>query len=100
MKQNRLAQTAFIVLVLMTTSEMALAGTGGAFLDGLKTFIQTSLEGTLGVVIGLAGLLYGLVAGIARGSLGGLGIGVGLAAAAYYGPNIVTTMATATLTAF
>ncbi|MBE7540590.1 MAG: hypothetical protein KJZ92_15420 [Rhodocyclaceae bacterium] len=98
--KTRQSQYVFLAVALMTVSEMALAGTGGSFLDGLKTFIQTSLEGTLGIVIGLAGLLYGLVAGIARGSLGGLGIGVGLAAAAYYGPNIVSTMATATLAGF
>lgn len=87
-------------VVLLTASEIALAGTGGAFIDGLKTFISDSLTGTVGVVIGLAGLLYGLVAGVARGSLGGLGIGIGLAAGSYYGPDIITSMATATLLAF
>lgn len=97
---NKKAPFVLFGIALLTMSEMALAGTGGAFIDGLKTFIHDSLTGTVGVVIGLAGLLYGLVAGVARGSLGGLGIGIGLAAGSYYGPDIISSMATATLMAF
>lgn len=100
MKSARRAEFVVVATLLLIASEVAVAGTGGVFIDGLKTFIQNSLEGTLGIVIGLAGLLYGLVAGVAQGSLKGLGIGVGLAAGSYYGPNIITGMATATLLTF
>ena len=97
MKSSR--SVAFVVFVsLLLASEMALAGTGGTFLDGFKQFLVGTLEGTLGTVIGLAGLIYGLVSGIGRGSLGGLGIGAGLAAGSYYGPAIISSMSTLTLT--
>jgi len=96
MKTSR--STAMLLLVsLLMVSELALAGTGGTFLDGFKSFMIGSLQGTLGTVIGLGGLIYGLVSGIGRGSLAGLGIGAGLAAGSYYGPDIISAMSTMTL---
>lgn len=84
-------------LPLLMATEMAFAGSGGAFVDGIKTFIIESLQGTVGMVIGLAGLAFGLFAGIMKGSLAQAGGGFGLAAGAYYGPDIIVQMATATL---
>lgn len=84
-------------LALLLVTESAFAGSGGAFVDGIKTFLIESLQGTVGMVIGLAGLAFGLFAGIMRGSLAQAGGGFGLAAGAYYGPDIIVNMATATL---
>lgn len=96
MNSNKLPSRAIAVaIVLMVASELAMAGTGGTYVSSLETFIAQALQGTVGMVIGLSGLLYGLIAGVAKGNLGGMGVGVGLAAGAYYGPDIIIGMTTA-----
>lgn len=93
-KTEKLLMMALLVLVMV---EPAFAGTGGNFVEGLKSFISDALQGQVGVLIGLSGLLYGLFGGIARGSLGGAGVGFGLAGGSFYGPDIINGMAVATL---
>lgn len=100
MKTSVVTRSVVVSLLAMAAVEPAFAGSGGAFVDGLKTFIIEALQGQVGVIIGLAGLLYGLFGGIARGSLGGAGVGFGLAGGAFYGPDIITGMAVATVQAF
>lgn len=97
MKKNSFNQISpylagFAMLMLATAEAMA-GATGGSFIKSLSDFISTSLEGYVGIAIGTAGILYGLVQGIGRGSLGGFGTGVGLAVGSYYGPNIITALA-------
>lgn len=101
-----------ILTILLFVADFAMAGTGitsasgtgtntgGTYLSDMKEFIQGSLEGTVGITIGLLGLLYGAFSGLSKGSLAGMGTGFGLAAGAFYGPSIITTMSTATLLAF
>jgi hypothetical protein len=96
-KSKSTTQIVLLALTLALLAEPALAGTGGAFLDGLKQFLTDSMEGTLGAVIGIAGLLYGLFGGVMKGSLGGAGVGFGLAAGSYYGPAIISQMSMLTL---
>ncbi|MDK9702560.1 MAG: hypothetical protein OEL20_05425 [Sulfuritalea sp.] len=96
-KTQSTARLAVLALFLLVLAEPALAGTGGAFLDGLKQFLVDSMEGTLGAVIGISGLLYGLFGGVMKGSLGGAGVGFGLAAGSYYGPAIISQMSMMTL---
>lgn len=85
-------------MLMVAMTGVAVAGGGdGAFIEGLLTFLTDSLTGAVGKVIGIAGILYGLVAGIKDGSLAGFGVGVGLAIGAYYGPDIIDAMAPATL---
>lgn len=96
-KPHSIARIAALAIALLVLAEPALAGTGGAFLDGLKQFLTDSMEGTLGAVIGISGLLYGLFGGVMKGSLGGAGVGFGLAAGSYYGPAIIAQMSMMTL---
>lgn len=88
---------AAVFTATMLFSEAAFAGTGGTYLTPLLDFMITSLEGVVGKAIGVAGILYGLVAGIKNGSLVGFGTGVGLAVGSYYGPDIITSMSTGIL---
>lgn len=93
----QLSRSITVAIALLMCAEAAFAGTGGAYIDGIKQFFVELLQGTGGMVIGLAGLLYGLVVGIPRGSLAGIGGGFGLAAGSYYGPDIIMGMASMTL---
>jgi len=94
---NSQAKTLAIATMLVLVTAEAAAGTGGTYMTPLLDFMTTSLEGVVGKVIGVAGILYGLVAGIKNGSMAGFGVGVGLAIGAYYGPDIVGAMTTGTL---
>jgi len=91
------AKSVAIAAMLVVAAAEATAGTGGTYMTPLLDFMTTSLEGVVGKVIGVAGILYGLVAGIKNGSMAGFGVGVGLAIGAYYGPDIVGAMTTGTL---
>lgn len=82
-----------LMAIAMLFAMEATAGNGGNFIKGLSDFIVEALEGYVGTVIGVAGILVGLVAGIMRQSMAGFGVGCGLAVGAYYGPNIVKAMA-------
>lgn len=91
---------ALLVALVMTGNAMASSSSGGAFISDLHEFMKTSLEGMVGTTIAIGGLGYGLIAGIAKGSMAGLGVGLGLAIAAFYGPKIIGALGSAVVLAF
>jgi len=85
---------AFIVLLfLLVLAEPAIAGTSTS--TGTNPFASMVqllvgwLKGGLGLMLALLALGVGLVAGVARGSIAGALSGVGVAIAAYWGPDIL-----------
>lgn len=99
--KKRLFRFAVLLLpALLLTQEALAGGTGGGFIQPLLNFLSETLKGYGGTTIGLGGLAYGLIKGIGQGSLAGLGIGLGLAAGAYYGPDLIAGLNSATLLVF
>lgn len=99
--KKRLLRFAVILLpALLLAQEVFAGGTGGGFIQPLLNFLSETLKGYGGTTIGIGGLAYGLVKGIGQGSLAGLGTGLGLAAGAYYGPDLISGLNSATLFAF
>jgi len=100
MKPTRISTIA-VLAMLATLADTAWAGgTGGAFVQPLLNFLTEALKGYLGTLIGVAGLLYGLIGGVARGSIIGIGTGAALAGGAYFGPDMISAISSATITTF
>lgn len=82
------------VLVALMLLEPAFAGStsGGSNnpFASMITLLTGWLKGGLGLMLALLGLGVGLVAGVGRGSIVGALGGVGIAIAAYWGPDILT----------
>lgn len=101
MKKSRIKHAvpyfAGVAMLMLATADAMAGATGGSFIKSLSDFIATSLEGYVGIAIGTAGILYGLVQGIGKGSMAGFGTGVGLAIGSYYGPQIITALAGAAI---
>lgn len=75
----------------------AFAGTDATF-DGVLTTITGYLEGSLGKVLAVGGLIGGLGMGFMRGfSMGNVGAPVAIGLGAGYGVPIVTSSVTATV---
>lgn len=61
--------------------------------DGLNTQITNWLEGSLGTLLALIGVIFGIGSALS-GRWGGLITGIGVAAAAVYLPAIIETLTT------
>lgn len=85
------------VAVLVATSDAALAGTGGTEFDDIWLTLTDWVQGTLGRVVSGAMVMVGIIGGVARQSLMGLGMGVGAGLGLYNTPTVVESIMTATL---
>jgi conjugal transfer pilus assembly protein TraA len=70
----------------------AFAGTGGTEFDALLELGQDWLQGSLGKVLALVGLGFGLAAAAMGGGWKLIGGGFGVSAASYYGPDIIESI--------
>jgi len=84
-----------VALIMMIFMPHAMAGSDTTF-DQIASTVSNWLEGSGGKLLTLLGLAIGLTGGLVKGSLGGLAFGLGLALSAYYGPNVLTAMFSAT----
>ncbi|WP_420213506.1 TraA family conjugative transfer protein (plasmid) [Burkholderia aenigmatica] len=90
-----LASVVAFSLLLVFMSSAAMAGTDTTF-NAIVTMVQGWLTGSLGQVLALVGFAIALGAGLVRGSIMGVAIGLGLALSATYGPTVLTGLFTAT----
>ncbi len=85
----------FVVAIAIMMPLMSMAGTDTTF-DNIVTMLTGWLTGSLGKVLALAGLAIALGAGLVKGSAMGVIFGITVALVAVYGPDIMTTMFSAT----
>lgn len=85
----------FAVLVMAIGSSVAFAG-GDTTFGPLETLATNWLQGSLGRLIALIGVLVGIGSAVA-GSFVGMLSGLAVAAGAYYLPQVITTIAAGTL---
>ena len=83
---------AVVVALLLVEPAFAGSTSGGSSnpFASMITLLTGWLKGGLGLMLALLGLGVGLVAGVGRGSIVGALGGVGIAIAAYWGPDILT----------
>ena len=90
------------LLVFAVAAPAFAGGTGGTGTDPFSTVTQTViswLKGGLGLLLAILSLGVGLTASIARGSLVGALTSIGIAIAAYWGPDILQSMFGASMVA-
>lgn len=100
--KSQLKWLVFAALLVLIAMEPVLAGSSSSTSNPFESFIQMLtgwLKGGLGLMLSLLGLAIGLIAGLGRGSLVGALSGVGIAIAAYWGPDILAGIFGATLQA-
>lgn len=100
MKKPCTINLAVLVVLAMIADAAWAGGTGGAFVQPLLNFLVEAMKGYLGTLLGIVGLIYGLVRGVGNGSIAGLGIGAALAGGAYFGPDLITAISSATVVTF
>lgn len=93
-QKRHLINAAIFLLFLLVLAEPAIAGTStsSSASNPFAAMVQLLvgwLKGGLGLMLALLALGVGLVAGVARGSIAGALSGVGVAIAAYWGPDIL-----------
>lgn len=84
----------FLMIMMVVVSE-AWAGGDGTFTP-LVTLVQGWMQGSLGTLLALVGALFGLGAAMAS-RWSGLAIGFGVAAGAFYIPDIIPVITTGTM---
>ena len=94
---NPLAARFVLIAVMLVTSQMVFAGTGGQEFDAVWTTFTDWTQGNLGRIIAGAFMLVGSVGGILRGSLMFLATGIGAGLGLYNAPTIVSSIMTATV---
>lgn len=90
-----LGLAAIAVMVLAVGFGSAWAGADTTF-AGLETLATNWLQGSLGRLIAMIGVLVGIGSAVA-GSFIGMLSGLAVAAGAYYLPTVITTIAAGTL---
>ncbi|UJJ52936.1 TraA family conjugative transfer protein [Rhodanobacter denitrificans] len=102
-RQERLVGYLLVAVVLaLLVAEPVFAGTtsgGSSPFTSMVQLLTGWLKGGLGMLIALLALGVGLVAGVSRGSIGGALSCVGVAIAAYWGPDILQGIFGATVLA-
>ncbi|GJL52844.1 MAG: hypothetical protein NPIRA01_40710 [Nitrospirales bacterium] len=83
-----------LMIVMLVVSE-AWAGGDSTFAP-LVTLVQGWMQGSLGTLLALVGALFGLGAAMAS-RWSGLAIGFGVAAGAFYIPDIIPVITTGTM---
>ena len=89
---------AFLLLLLIAAVMIPFktyAGTDTTF-DNISLMVSGWLTGSLGKVLALIGLAIALASGLAKGSAAGVIFGITVALIAVYGPDVITTMFSAT----
>ena len=94
--QKRAASRALVATVLLVPGAV-LAGTAGTEFASVWTTLVGWIEGTLGQIIAVTFILVGIVAGVAKGSIFGLVVGVAAGLGLITAPTVIDTMFTATL---
>ena len=89
-------QIGVLALFALLMSVQATAGTNADF-NAIVTQLTDWMEGSLGTVFALGATAVGLGAGIAKGSAMAVVVGLGVALSTYFGPAILTGLATAGL---
>ena len=85
-------------LVLLSCSEVLLAGTGGSSEFGnIYTLLTGWLQGMLGRILAVTFMLVGLVSGVMRGSMMGLVLGIACGLGVYTAPTVIDNIVTAVL---
>lgn len=81
-------------LILLVAAPAFAGGTGGGSnpFSSITQTIISWLKGGLGLLLAILSLAVGLTASIARGSLIGALTSIGIAIAAYWGPDILQAM--------
>lgn len=88
---------AVLVVGLMCTAQLALAGTGGDSFDSIWVTLTDWMQGTLGRVVAGSMVLVGIVSGIVRQSIMSFATGVGGGVGLYNTPTIIESIMTATI---
>ena len=87
-----------IALILMSCSDLVLAGTGGSSEFGnIYTLLTGWLQGMLGRILAVTFMLVGLVSGVMRGSMMGLVLGIACGLGVYTAPTVIDNIVTAVL---
>jgi conjugal transfer pilus assembly protein TraA len=102
--KGKLRKVTLVMTLLMIFNVLAqtaaLAATGGASsgdFDTISTLLEDWTEGSLGKVVALGVFVVGGVASIVQRSLMYGAVGAGSAVAMAYGPDILTSIFTATI---
>lgn len=88
-----------IVLLMVMAGDAVAGGTGGAFIQPLLNFLIEGLKGYVGTTIAVMALFVSLIAAV-TGNAKALVISGIIAIAAYYGPDLLSAISSATVAAF
>ena len=86
--RSRAVKAAMVVAVLSTSAGIAHATGGDATFDGMVNKIDGWLTGSLGILLGLGGLIV-TIASLMRQQYGGAAIGIVVALAGATGPAVI-----------
>jgi conjugal transfer pilus assembly protein TraA len=92
-----------LLIAFLIMPDTALANADSASSSGDDSFVEIYdwlkgiVQGTLGKLIALASFLVGMAIGITRQSAMAVVVGIGIAIALVYGPNVIDGIFTATL---
>jgi conjugal transfer pilus assembly protein TraA len=90
-QMKKLSKVAALVAPAAVLSA-AVAGTGGTEFGPIVTQLTDWLEGGLGQVLALAALAVGLGIGVIQQSVLAVVVGIAMAVAVFYGPNVLTNV--------
>ncbi|MCD9046903.1 TraA family conjugative transfer protein [Luteimonas sp. MHLX1A] len=89
-----------LLALAITMPAIAMAsdvGTDELGLEGLLEWLRNLLMGPLGKIGALTGFAIAMIGGVMRGSIMGFVVGIGMAVAFYYGPDVILRVFGATL---
>jgi conjugal transfer pilus assembly protein TraA len=92
--RKKLILQILVILVVCLVAVHAFAGSDSTF-DVVVQWLIGVLNGSGGKMLALLGIAIALISAVARGSLGGVLLGLGITLTAIYGPTILTGMFTA-----
>lgn len=94
---KKLASTTALVAPMAVVAGTAVAGSGGTEFGAIVTQLTDWLEGGLGQVLALGALAVGLGIGIVQQSIMSVVVGIAMAIAVFYGPQVLTGIITSGL---
>ena len=86
---SKVLLAAALMLLSVTPALAGTTGGGSNPFGSLITMLIGWLQGGLGLLLSIVGVIVGLIAGVARGSIAGVLTGFGVAIAAYWSPSIL-----------
>ena len=96
--QKKVGRVLLALAVVIPTLALA-SDTGGddLGLEGLLEWLRNLLMGPLGKIGALTGFAVAMIGGVMRGSIMGFVVGIGMAIAFYYGPDVILRVFGATI---